>query len=78
SAARKFGMEGTVHVKFTILSNGKVEGVEVARSSGHKTLDKAAISAIKTAAPFPPFPKAIRRESLRIELPLVFKLLEPE
>lgn len=78
SVARRLGVEGTVHVKFTILSNGKVEGVEVARSSGHKTLDKAAVLAIKNATPFPPFPKTIRRESLRIELPLAFKLLEPE
>jgi TonB family protein len=77
-AAKEFGIEGTVHIKFTILSNGKVERVEVARSSGYETLDEAAVWAIKTATPFPPFPKAIRRESLQIEVPLVFKLLEPE
>jgi len=69
-------LKGTVHIKFTILSNGKVEEVEVAHSSGYETLDKAAILAIKTATPFPPFPKAMRRESLRIEVPLVFKLIE--
>ncbi|MBC8461723.1 MAG: energy transducer TonB [Deltaproteobacteria bacterium] len=77
-AASKFGVEGTVYVKFTILPNGNVEEVEVARSSGYETLDKAAVLAIKTAAPFLPFPKAIRRESLRIEVPLVFKLIETE
>lgn len=78
SAARKFEIEGTVYVQFTILSDGNVEEVEVARSSGYETLDKAAVLAIKDAAPFSSFPKAIRRESLRIELPLAFKLLEPE
>ena len=76
--ASKFGVEGTVYVKFTILSNGNVEEVEVARSSGYETLDKAAVLAIKNATPFPPLPKAIRRESLRIEVPLVFKLTETE
>lgn len=76
SAARKFSMEGTVHLAFTILSNGKIESVEVTRSSGCEILDQAAVLAIKNAAPFPPFPKSIRRESLRIELPLAFKLRE--
>ena len=76
--ASKFGVEGTVYVEFTILSNGTVEKVEVARSSGHQTLDEAAVLAIKSAAPFQPFPETIKRQSLRIELPLVFKLIQTE
>ena len=77
-AARSRGIEGIVHLKFILLSNGRVDGIEVAHSSGYETLDQAAILTIKDAAPFPPFPKAIRQESLQIELPLAFKLREPE
>lgn len=72
--ARKQGFEGTVHLKFTILSTGVVKDIKIIKSSGFNILDKEAISTVKRASPFPPIPKKINRSTLTIEVSLVFQL----
>jgi len=72
--ARKQGFEGTVHLKFTILSTGAVKDIKIIKSSGFNILDKEAISTVKRASPFPPIPKKINRSTLTIEVSLVFQL----
>lgn len=47
SSARRAGHEGTVTLSFTVGSSGKVTSVRVAKSSGHSSLDNAALSAIR-------------------------------
>ena len=51
--------EGRVRVAMVILPDGRLDRVAVARSSGTTALDKAAIAAVKRAAPFPPAPAAL-------------------
>ena len=51
--------EGRVRVAMVVLPNGALARVSVARSSGSAALDKAAIVAVKRAAPFPPAPKGL-------------------
>ncbi len=51
--ARKMGWEGRVKVSFSILSNGSVSDVKIAQSSGIELLDKSAVEAVRSAAPFP-------------------------
>lgn len=46
SSARRAGHEGTVMVSFTVGSNGRVSSVQVSKSSGHQSLDSAAVSTI--------------------------------
>ena len=46
SSARRAGHEGTVTVNFTVGSNGRVSSVRVSKSSGHQSLDSAAVSTI--------------------------------
>jgi len=72
--ARKQGFEGTVHLKFTILSTGAVKDIKIIKSSGFNILDKEAISTVKRASPFPPIPKKINCSTLTIEVSLVFQL----
>jgi protein TonB len=48
----------TVHIK----ADGSVEKVEIDRSSGSRLLDLAARRAVDLAAPFPPFPPAVRKD----------------
>ena len=72
--ARKQGFEGTVHLKFTILSTGGVKDIKIIKSSGFNILDKEAISTVKRASPFPPIPEKINRSTLTIEVSLVFQL----
>lgn len=46
SSARRAGHEGTVTVSFTVGSNGRIDSVQVSKSSGHQSLDSAAVSTI--------------------------------
>lgn len=47
SIAKRNGVEGVTHIKILIDSVGKVEDVIIAKSSGSKLLDNAAIKAVK-------------------------------
>lgn len=77
SWALNAGVHGRVVVRFTILQDGTLEqGLQMVESSGNEILDNAAITAIKTAAPFPAIPPSLEREKLQIELPMDFKLTE--
>lgn len=48
-SARRKGHEGSVTVEFSIYNDGGVVAAEVAESSGHAELDRAALSAVETA-----------------------------
>jgi TonB family protein len=72
--ARENGVEGTTTVRFILRNDGHLEELAVSSSSGSKTLDDAALAAIRDAAPFAPFPKDQRGTKLRIQLPVVFQL----
>lgn len=67
-------IEGTAKVRFTIRRNGGVAGVKVVTSSGSRSLDAAAIAAVRDAAPFPPFPEDQKGAILHVEIPIVFQL----
>lgn len=53
AAAELMGWSGTVRVGFTILTDGSVADLRVLVSSGHGVLDRAALAAVRKAAPFP-------------------------
>lgn len=50
---------GTVVMKFTVATDGSLLSKEVAVSSGHGILDKAAAQTLERAAPFPPIPQDV-------------------
>jgi periplasmic protein TonB len=64
--ALHYGLHGRVIVEFTILENGRVEGIRLVRSSGSILLDDEALRAIKAAAPFSPIPPWIEPKPLLI------------
>ena len=68
--AKKHGIEGTVYLKFTILSTGAARDVKIIKSSGLNILNEEAISTIKRAQPFPPIPEEIKVSSLSMEVSL--------
>ncbi|SNR85575.1 outer membrane transport energization protein TonB [Methylobacillus rhizosphaerae] len=47
SFAQRQGWQGTVILRVRVLANGRVQGVEIKQSSGRKTLDEAAVEAVK-------------------------------
>ncbi|MFQ5458560.1 MAG: TonB family protein [Myxococcota bacterium] len=65
--ARRRGIEGTVHVRFGIRKDGRVDRLAIARSSGHRLLDRASLKTIERAQPLPFIDGAL-------EVPVVFRL----
>ena len=50
---------GRVRVEMTVLASGALGNVGLAASSGEAALDRAALQAVRRAAPFPPAPKVL-------------------
>ena len=71
--ARQMGLQGTVTVRVSILGDGSVGAVAVDVSSGHKALDKAAVSAVKRSAPFKA-PTGFGLGEVTVEIPIVYRL----
>ena len=62
-AARRQGIYGSLRLTVSIFANGRIEAIEVDRSSGSKVLDAAAIRIVELAAPYAPFPDDMRRKA---------------
>ncbi len=73
---RRFGIEGTVRVKFEIVSSGKLVSLKVAHSSNNADIDESALAAVKKSEPFLPYPDSISKNSITFVLPLNYKLNE--
>ena len=66
-SARRRGREGVVTVQISVSDSGEVSGVEVIAGSGHKDLDSAAVSAVRTARFAPATENGVRvHGSLRL------------
>lgn len=61
-AAKRNGLYGTLMLTVNIFDNGKIESIQIDRSSGSKVLDAAAVKIVEMAAPFPRFPEEIRKK----------------
>ena len=59
-------MEGDLLIEFRIAKDGRLDFIELRRSSGVTVLDDAALTAVKLAQPFPPVPDDIARRTLSI------------
>lgn len=66
--ARRRKLEGNVRLMVALLPDGSVKAIEVLASSGNSILDQAAIRSVRLAAPFEPFPPAIRRKADILEI----------
>ena len=64
----------TATIRFTLFNDGTVRNPEVTTSSGSKALDNAALAAVRNAVPYPAFPEGQERNSLRLEIPIIFEL----
>jgi len=56
------GISGSPTLEVTISASGQLQDALVRRSSGSRALDQVALSILRRAAPFDPFPDAIRVE----------------
>ncbi len=69
-------LQGQLHLKFVLRSDGQVKTVELLRSSGYKVLDKEAWDAVANAGPFGPFPPTIPDDELHITARFTYVLDE--
>lgn len=72
--ARRRGQEGEVVLRFILAVTGEVLKVEVLKSSGVASLDRAAVNAVHRAMPFAEPPEGLVAETLPMELTIVFRL----
>ena len=61
--ARREQIYGKLQLSVSIKADGNIENIEVSRSSGKPILDAAAMRIVKLAAPYPPLPADIRRDT---------------
>lgn len=66
------GRRGTVHISFTINLSGALDQARIARSSGARQLDEAALEAIQRAQ-FPVPPEGMTTTQLTYEVPYHFR-----
>lgn len=59
-AARQQGIYGSLRLSVSIFADGKVEKIEIDKSSGSRVLDQAAIRIVELAAPYSAFSKEMR------------------
>ena len=74
-AAQQRKIEGQVMVEFEISLDGQITEPSVSKSSGHPSLDLAAIDAVKKASPFASPPKQFFADAIHINLPIRFELI---
>lgn len=73
-SARLTRQEGTVLVRFTIVSDGTITGWSIVQGAGHDILDQAAEDMIRRASPLPPIPAGMGRTHIDITLPVQYSL----
>ena len=61
-------MYGTLVLTVTINADGRVDRIDINRSSGHKLLDDAARRIVQMASPYAAFPPDIRRDTDVLEI----------
>ena len=65
--ASRNGWQGNLQIDFTIKKDGTVSRIKLVKSSNYPVLDDAAITALRLAAPFPPFPAGFSVEEINIK-----------
>ena len=60
-------------VRFNILKNGKVDGLELEKTSGNAALDESALAAISKASPFPQLPGDYGSDHLTVHFSFTYE-----
>lgn len=75
-SAKRQGIEGRVGLAFLLHRDGTPGDIKITKSSHFPVLDKAAIETVKAGNPYPPFPEGIKEDSIWIDVPIIFDLME--
>ena len=66
--------QGRVIVSFIIDQQGRLSALKIIKGSRYKTLNRAALEAVRTSAPFLKPPVLLFKEPLKLELTILFEL----
>jgi len=64
--ARRRGLYGDLRIRFTIRKDGRLASIAIERTSGYKSLDDAAIKALRDGEPYWPLPDEWEMDSYTI------------
>ena len=67
------GLSGRVILRFTARWDGEIVDPEITEVSGHESFGNAALQTLKRIGQLPPFPDAIRRRELLVEVPITYR-----
>ena len=73
AGARAQGTEGVAYLLLKVGRDGRVLAVQLSQSSGHASLDAAALATVQRASPLPRIPPE-RPDELSLTLPVEFFL----
>ncbi len=68
------GREGNIRLRVTIGRDGKVKNTEVLDAARYKSLNSAAVKAVKKASPYPEIPSEIKGEEYSFTFRIVFRI----
>lgn len=68
------GIYGDLYLTFTIKKNGSLSRVDLVRTSGYRSLDEAAMKALKDAAPYWPLPEDWKEEELTVRGHFIYSI----
>jgi TonB family protein len=72
--ARKQKLEGRLVALFSLNREGALTRFDITKPSGHEVLDREAERAVRSAAPFPPFPSTVTVSRLNINVSFDYTL----
>lgn len=72
------GITGSPTLQVTINASGQLEAASIRQSSGSRVLDQAALSILRRASPFEPFPETIRVDYDRLIFAYKWKFAKSE
>ena len=67
-ASIRYGLYGSLQLMVVINHEGQLEDIRILNSSGYAVLDEAATKIVRMAAPFAPFPAALRATTDKLEI----------
>ena len=72
--ARVRQIEGHIAIRFIITQKGDVKAVEILKKSVHESINRAALAAVKNAAPFQKPPSRFFEGDITLKVTIVFEL----
>jgi len=73
--SRQLGLQGTVVIRVSISPDGKIKDTQIITTSGHKSLDRSVLGAVRRSGPFKP-PIDYGLSDVTFDIPITFKLDE--